>query len=331
MRTASIDRGEMHGQLAGKKVGILNPMFWVMGGGQRVAIVTSEAVAESGYEPVLYAERKIDDRMRESMRLLFGRQFGGETKAIPNPPVVPTGTYDILRHRLRSCAFDVDALIDLADSTPMCARYISGRLPDIVYWNAPPPDYAKIKRNAVPSRRGLGASSPYPVLLEYMLRRLLRIKSVFCNSEFSRRKVEAMLGFKLPRVEVLYPPVNIDEWVPRSFVDRKGIVSLSRFSPEKRHDLQLAIAKEVDANLVAMGGARACEETATLRKLRHLAPTNVSLQANLDGVSVKERLWNSKVFLHTADEEPFGMVTVEAISAGMRAYCERHRSRGGDR
>ena len=65
-----------------------------------------------------------------------------------------------------------------------------------------------------------------------------------------------------------------------------------------------------------VGGARAPLEIETLEALKQVKTDNVRIFANLPMETLRQLLWESKVFLHTAESEPFGLSIVEAMAAG---------------
>jgi glycosyltransferase involved in cell wall biosynthesis len=71
-----------------------------------------------------------------------------------------------------------------------------------------------------------------------------------------------------------------------------------------------------DIPLTMVGGARAPLEIQTVQVLRLMKSDNVRILVNLPIQNLQRLLWASKVFLHTADSEPFGLSIVEAMAAG---------------
>jgi glycosyltransferase involved in cell wall biosynthesis len=139
----------------------------------------------------------------------------------------------------------------------------------------------------------------------------------FVNSNYSesttRKYYEGRLHAKM---HLLYPPVNLQAWhAPKGAASRKGVISVARFSPWKRHDMQLQIVGN-DIPLTMIGGARAPLEIETVRSLSKITSDNVRILVGSPIQNLKRLLWSSKVFLHTADNEPFGLSIVEAIAAG---------------
>jgi glycosyltransferase involved in cell wall biosynthesis len=118
---------------------------------------------------------------------------------------------------------------------------------------------------------------------------------------------------------VLYPPVDLDLWRPKKDYERHGAVSFARFSrnyPFKRQEWQLEIIREKNVDLLMMGTARTAEELNYLEFLKVIAKGNLKFLPNVDLDVARRNLWARKVFLCTAESEPFGITVVQAIAAG---------------
>jgi glycosyltransferase involved in cell wall biosynthesis len=138
---------------------------------------------------------------------------------------------------------------------------------------------------------------------------------MLANSDFTRREL-LKVGLNC---QVAYPPVDLASCQPRRMVRRIGVVSVARFSPSnanKHHEWQLQIMEGKNTTLLALGGCSTPEEAHHLEWLKENAPPNVTIAPNAPFERVRDALWSSKVFLHTAEKEGFGMTVVEAIAAG---------------
>jgi glycosyltransferase involved in cell wall biosynthesis len=74
--------------------------------------------------------------------------------------------------------------------------------------------------------------------------------------------------------------------------------------------------RDEPAGLTMMGTARSGEELTYLNCLQSRARSNTTFLPNVDIAEAKRRLWTSKVFLSTAESEPFGITVAEAVAAG---------------
>lgn len=126
--------------------------------------------------------------------------------------------------------------------------------------------------------------------------------------------------------DVVFFPVPYQEWEQGSQATRReGIITIGRFSPEKKHSDQLEIAEGLARHgiktPIQIVGAVSSSLSAKLysglkseASRRNLG--NIHFHPNLPKKEVIALAQRSKVFLHTMHYEHFGIVTVEAIAAG---------------
>jgi glycosyltransferase involved in cell wall biosynthesis len=141
-----------------------------------------------------------------------------------------------------------------------------------------------------------------------------------CNSQFTQQALQDCFpDLKPESIQVIYPPVDISSYTPKQSLTRqKSVISLGRFSPDKKQLGQLKIAQllpDLDFHLVGFVNNASyftrCEEFISANQLR-----NVTLHPNTSHAQVVELLARSKYFLHILEDEPFGITAVEAIAAG---------------
>lgn len=217
----------------------------------------------------------------------------------------------VLDKRIGPCDLFVDMVPFLSSHL---APYL--RLPDIVYWNLLPSDLSWL-RNKHSNLEEIYLA-PIRVLARTFVHRWKRVQVHIANSNYTRNRIIERLSADLNPI-VIYPPVDIPIWSIGSNSElRTGVASLSRFETWKRHDLQLKIARGLDERLRMIG------RTVTYREIAHLAQLRAAVRGNdrteffpnVSQIEAKKILASSKVFLHTADAEPFGISVVEAIAAG---------------
>lgn len=150
-------------------------------------------------------------------------------------------------------------------------------------------------------------------------------------SEYTAQLFVERCGAKVP---VIYPPTSLD--IPlfelEDIKDRKGVLFISRIVDYKRPELVIELAKHFpDESYTIMGGVTA-NQLSYFEHLRSLVAThrlkNVSLQANPTMSELQAARRRAKFYLFTAKDEHFGMVTPEAIAAGVTPFV--HDS-GGQR
>ena len=118
-------------------------------------------------------------------------------------------------------------------------------------------------------------------------------------------------------VEVIYPPV---EKVALQEREKKPnlVVSLGRFSPDKRQMEQIEIASKCpNLEFVLMGFINSkayfeqCQE-----RIEHLNLKNIKLLGDAPKEEVNAILASATFFLHNLRNEPFGITAVQGIQAG---------------
>ena len=142
---------------------------------------------------------------------------------------------------------------------------------------------------------------------------------ILTNSRFSVSIVKRFLNVE---AIVLYPPVNIEKYLPLSkHGDRENIVvTISRIEPMKNLDIITDIAKEVkEARFVILGLMQSNSYNAHLmRRIRMLnLEDRVKILINASEELKMEILKKAKIYLHPTKYEHFGTAVVEAMAAGL--------------
>lgn len=143
---------------------------------------------------------------------------------------------------------------------------------------------------------------------------------IVSNSEFSRSYFQKFYSSYRKYIPVIYPPVDTGQSFKKSFRSRgNDVSSLGRFCEAKNQLEQINVAKKIPQwNFHLIGFAeknnpylKYCREYVERNNIR-----NVFFHANVSANKKKELLSNSKFFVHTNINEPFGISTVEAIVLG---------------
>lgn len=161
-------------------------------------------------------------------------------------------------------------------------------------------------------RRGDTASADDPVLV---------------ISQFTRDALVDVYPAFEGRVQVIYPPA-FDGFMNDNPVRERRCISVGSFAPVKRQLEQLEIARRLPdiefwlvGNIKSARYYRACQQYAARHRL-----TNVQFKPDLPGDALQEALEHALFFLHTMQNEHFGICVVEAIAAGCMPVV--HRSGG---
>lgn len=157
----------------------------------------------------------------------------------------------------------------------------------------------------------------------YLPKRLLNPKSrrviknfkidFACNSKYTAKRVYETVG---RRIKVIYPPCDIDKFKNNN-KKIKQIISIGGFTGEKNQLMQIELARSFpEINFEICGSAT--RNPIYLSKVQNRSKDlrNVFLYPDVPFDMLRDKLTHSLIFLHTSEGEPFGISTVEAISAG---------------
>ncbi len=150
--------------------------------------------------------------------------------------------------------------------------------------------------------------------------KLSRFQAIVCNSEFTKRHIDARLG---RRAVVIYPPVAP---IPnKRTVKKKMILSVGRFHPLKKQDVLIEVFRKVKGYELVFAGGLLLSDEAYVRRLKVIAKKlavrilpNISFEKLADLYRGAQIYWHGAGYGETNPEhmEHFGMTTVEAMSAG---------------
>jgi glycosyltransferase involved in cell wall biosynthesis len=123
-------------------------------------------------------------------------------------------------------------------------------------------------------------------------------------------------------LEVVYPPIffNGRHFDFNDMSQRNTVTFFSRFTPAKRPDMVLELAKTYPGHYLFMGGVT--EETKPFfQKLKasakNIENANIKFFANPDSTVLLNALKTTKFYVFPAKYEHFGMTTAEAIASGV--------------
>lgn len=142
-------------------------------------------------------------------------------------------------------------------------------------------------------------------------------EKIICNSVYTAGKVSEVYPVKTEEMEVLYPPVQLPQEKYFSKVPMT-VVSLGRFSEEKRQLEQIEIAKklpEYQFRILGFSGdgsyVKKCQA-----KIKDENISNVEILPDIDFAAIEKIMKESQFFIHNVRNEPFGISTVQAIAHG---------------
>uniref|UniRef100_A0A8D0BGL9 GDP-Man:Man(3)GlcNAc(2)-PP-Dol alpha-1,2-mannosyltransferase n=1 Tax=Salvator merianae TaxID=96440 RepID=A0A8D0BGL9_SALMN len=137
------------------------------------------------------------------------------------------------------------------------------------------------------------------------------------------------------RTSVVYPPCDVQAFIDIPLCEdkttqKRTIVSISQFRPEKNHPLQIrAFAKLLEKTagqplipkLILIGGCRNQEDEQRVNGLKKLCQElgveeRVEFRVNIPFEELKKHLADATIGLHTMWNEHFGIGIVECMAAG---------------
>ncbi len=158
---------------------------------------------------------------------------------------------------------------------------------------------------------------------------MMRNTIVLTNSYFSKRAIEKLYGSAVKPI-VIYPPVDVEKFRTNALHSNERenlILVISRFSPDKQLENVVDICRilvndlKLNANMVLVGNIAAGDDRylEMLRQLtqKHGLNDNLVIEVDASFDRLLELMRKSKVYLHPFAGEPFGISTVEAMSAGL--------------
>ena len=120
---------------------------------------------------------------------------------------------------------------------------------------------------------------------------------------------------------VIYPPCPQYSFPLEEKISGDGdvntVCSLGRFTPEKKYETILKIAKERSKLKFELIGSVTSDKISYLEELKNNAAENVTFHVNVSINEKKEILKRSHVLLHSFEGEHFGVAIIEAMSAGL--------------
>jgi alpha-1,2-mannosyltransferase len=288
------------------KVGIFHPPINMCGGAEGVAVSIIDSLKKAGYQIIVLTNAPID---REKIRAVFGKEIRTDEEFVFPFELFPTtnskNVYtDYVRALLlkRKC----DVLIDTQSN---------GIIPgaNIAYIHHPIFGRFSYKTHKVEKKF---------FFLHQKLEKILggsNKRLIFSNSKYTSKAIAKFIGV---HPILLYPPISNVFFENHGVCQNKEdvVLSVSRISPEKNLTSIPLIAKMVDRRIrFLIVGIRQSEQEMN-RILSMIEKNGVSDRVKVLTDVSRDQLIRimklSKVFLHVAYGEHFGMSIVEAMASG---------------
>jgi glycosyltransferase involved in cell wall biosynthesis len=157
---------------------------------------------------------------------------------------------------------------------------------------------------------------------------MMRTSNVFTNSEYSRKAIRKTFDIDST---VLSPPVDVDLFRKNVLFSSNNkredtILTISRFHPSKKIENAIRIAKLLKQNGIGRRMKIVGNLSPTMLGYYHYLKETVhhqdlsdyiNFQVNVSFDKLLSLICEAKVYFHPLPGEPFGISTVEAMSAGL--------------
>jgi len=187
-------------------------------------------------------------------------------------------------------------------------------------------DFVNLLRNLSLSNMAPGSYDNYLRAARSTYKNMMLNSTVLTNSEFSRKAIFKAFGVDST---VLHPPVNVDAFRKASLSSDSrddSVLVISRFHPSKKIENAIQLARLLKQNQVGrrmnIVGNISPDGIGYYNYLHQLVEHYgledfVRLEANVRFDRLLELMQRAKAYLHPMPGEPFGISTVEAMSAGI--------------
>jgi glycosyltransferase involved in cell wall biosynthesis len=300
----------------GLRIGIIAHRFECLGGIQTIFLELIEGLNDAGVVPEVVWDEPQDWSTlgNPDVRTTFG---GGKlvisSKTLRSLPPRLAGRlrpWSVRHARLRLGRYDFvycfEAGVKMPKGVPnLC--WIAG------------PGYLRLPGDRVDQRR-FWKPGEIKMTVNHLVQPLVKpdkYSSYVTHSEYIAEMIQERLGFKPP---VIWPPAR-SRTLPAAPADRAGFLFLSRFEEFKRADAILKLAKAFPEQRFTLAGAVVGEDHKYVARLRRRIASeglaNVAIVENPSETQVAGLLTSHVMFVFPARWEHFGIVTVEAIQAGL--------------
>lgn len=296
-----------------KAVALIHYDLSSKGGGERVCVSIIEALNKEGIVPSLYTT---DTSYVSTLGKYYGKSISCNPHAIFPYNAKTLGIYKTHFSGFISTRLSkYDVVINTGSYLPISLGFLIKKYFTFIYCPRPHFDIDEKYRANI-----LWKLYAYPVLA-FKKRSLSKIGDdvMLAISDFTKIRIKHYWGKASTTV---YPPVDVDKFkITSGVMQRDGVISIARFSPEKNHRIQLEIAKNLpELTFRLCGTANTSMFKRVLNESRahaeELGLKNVEFYPNLPFNKLTELIGESKYFLHTMINEDFGLTPCEAILGG---------------
>lgn len=290
----------------------------IPGGRMRVILGIVEILNEAGIVPDILTSRL--DIEPEGIETKYGRPLQARFRQLPRLRRLPQDLSILLFNlMLGAYASRYSLLINTSNSL----AFLPKRKNILTYMFFPRKRRIMVDVVSIHRPQTYIPSRSLPGLKRRILRAVYRASKphprhhIICLSEYTRAVLQQVYDFHRD-LPVIYPPVDMAAFWSNQRQRERAVVTIGRFSPNKRQFEQVQLAEQLpDLPFHIVGFLRnhryfqQCKDYVESHAL-----DNVHLHPDMVFERMVRLLQSSRFFLHTLINEPFGLTTVHAIAAG---------------
>lgn len=137
-----------------------------------------------------------------------------------------------------------------------------------------------------------------------------RVDQFVANSDLVARRINLYWDVPIEDIEVVYPPIPVDEYSPTDAPDGEYYLHLGRLVGHKHVDEIVQAFNESGQPLKIAGKGPDSE------RLESMAEDNIEFCGFVDEATKRELMAGAKAHVYPARNEDFGMVPIESMAAG---------------
>jgi glycosyltransferase involved in cell wall biosynthesis len=298
---------------------IIHPLLEVGGGAEKLALEMHRALRELGYESRILTIVVDEGRLKNAIELLTpGFKPVLEAYGLPATSrltdVLTAGMTRGRMVRLRRALLTGSLIEKVQRGGEELLIDTASHLPT-------PVDISYVHFPLLLSEKHSGLVQG---VYNWLVRRVARsltgdTRLVLVNSTWTKMVFDSVYGFRY-RVEILYPPVDVEYFYSWNKTRKKTVVTVSRFSPEKRLESILSVARKMpDYHFYILGSATNTSKRVLgvlSEKIAEYGLENVEVRPNVPREELKSILSRAMFYLHPPYPEHFGLSVAEAVAAG---------------
>jgi len=290
-----------------KKILVVHPCYNTIGGADEVLLKILEVLVERGYDVSLLGKLRLGS-IFDGLPLSDIKQIPYGSEAAPKSKRFQAYRTIINRSKLTRKARKVVGHFDLEINTQELRYFIGASNKCVAYVHFP--ELVDRMQKSGLKHRLFWRLYYWPIV--FQLKRKVRSTGLLlCNSCYTRG---AIMGYWGRVAEVVYPPVDVEDFKP--VVKEFFVVSVGRFAPEKNFELVVEVARRMPDVKFVIAGRRNSNNPSYFDRIVALRPGNVDLVVDVSRGELSVLLGRAKVYLHGMVGEHFGISVGEAMAAG---------------